>query len=249
MKHVYNVDQYASESFGLGETPVELDKNVDEGAKQAGMTEGSLLEANLWLPAAAPVYKISPKLSDYVLVPIPAMLTDIPNTNGDSIDIHEFLKFDPKLGMQAFKTFRGKPCFYEHDNKNIKKAKGVILDVFMRPLKNFGNGKHWKLVLLLAYDRSKDPLLVNSILTKENNAYSIGFYFQSYTCSICGHVCGTGGASQFCSHTMPRKPTYDLDGRLVYRKCHSIVGFETSVVNSPAFVSAIGPHFLNLAEF
>lgn len=242
-------NMHTSNSFGIGETPVELYKNPEQGIQQAGGTSGSLLESNLWLPAAAREYHISPKLEDYVLVPCPVMITSMPNTNGDSIDIEEFLKFDPSLGMQAFKTFRGKPCHYEHDNKDITKARGVILDVFLRPIKNFGGGRYWKLVELMAYDRSKDPMLVNSILSGENNAYSIGFYFKGYTCSICGHTCGQGHSNTACSHTVPRKPTYDLDGRLAYRKCHSVVGFETSVVASPAFVSAVSPHVMNMREY
>jgi hypothetical protein len=206
-----------------------------------------VIEANLWLPAAASVYKISPKLSDYVVVPVPVMFSDIPNTNGDSLTIQELLTFDPSLGMQAFKTFRGKPCHLEHANKIIEDAKGVILDVFLRPVKGFGGGRYWKLVMLMAFDRTKDPLLVNSLLTGENNAYSIGFYFQSYSCSICGHRCGKGGSNSPCEHTMPRKPTYDLGGRLAYRQCHEIKGFETSIVASPAFVVAVSKGLLNLA--
>lgn len=236
-------------AFGLGETPVELNKDPAGSLEQVTGNPGASLEANLWLPAAAKHYNISPNIRDYVLVPIPSMISDMPNTNGDSVTIQEFLRFDPKLGMQAFKTFRGKPTHYEHNNKDISKAKGVILDAFLRPLKGFGNGKYWKLVLLSAFDRTKDPMLVNSILTGENNAYSIGFYFQAYTCSICGHNCGAGGSSSPCEHTVPRKPTYELNGRLAYRQCRNIVGFENSVVASPAYVSAISPTFMNLAEY
>jgi hypothetical protein len=237
---------YKSNSFGFADNAIELHKDPDGALTQITGNAESSAECNLWLPAAAKEYKISPDIRDYVLVPCPVMFTDIPNTNGDSVTIQEFLKFDPKMGQQAFKTFRGKPCHYEHDNKDITKAKGVILDVFLRPLKGFGGGKYWKLVMLMAYDRTKDPLLVNSILTKENNAYSIGFYFQAYTCSICGSRCGQGGSNNPCDHTMPRKPTYDLGGKLAYRQCHSIVGFETSVVASPAYVAAIGPHVMNM---
>ena len=129
-------------------------------------------------------------------------------------------------------------------NKDPRKAKGVILDVFLRPLKKFGDGKYFKLVELMAYDRTKDPLLVNSILNGENNAYSVGFYFKSYTCSVCGQHVQQGAPA--CTHTFPRRPTLrNESGKLVYRQCHTITGFETSVVANPSYVVAVGPHLMD----
>ena len=242
--------EFISQSFGLGETPVELYKDPQAAAQKAGMAQGGIIEANLWLPWAAKEYNLSTNIRDYVLVPVPVMLTDIPNTNGDSVTLREFMRFDTSLGQQAFKTFRGKPCHLEHANKDIKDAKGVILDVFVRPVRKFGGGKFYKLVELMAYDRTKDPELVRSILKGENNAYSVGFYFKAYTCSICGAVVGQGLGSKPCAHTFPRRPTYkQLDGRLVYRQCADIVGFETSVVADPSYVSAIGPHLIDTSSF
>src|ERR1019366_2903109 len=234
------MEPFKAESFGFGQTAVQLNKyQVDDVSHKFG---GGNVEANLWLPAAAREYHISPKIEDYVLVPVPAMWTSIPNTNGDSVTLQEFLRFNPEMGMQSFKTFRGKPTFLEHDNKDYTKAKGVILDVFLRPIKKFGNGKFYKLVMLLAYDRTKDPMLVNTILNGENNAYSVGFYYKAYTCSICNKTVGSGPRDQPCSHTLPRKGTYrQNDGRLVYRHCHDVVGFECSSVVNPAYVTAISP--------
>lgn len=233
-----------SHSFGLGSDPTELHANPDGQQRVESTTECSL-----WLPFAAECYHISKRLEDYILVPVPAIWSSIPNTNGDSVSIQEFLKFNPDHGMQAFKTFRGKPTFIEHANKDITQAKGVILDVFIRPVKNFGGSRYYKLVMLLAYDRSKDPMLVNSILTGENNAYSVGYYYKSYTCSICQrHVGQHERGPGPCEHTVPKKRTYlQEDGRLVYRHCHDIVGFECSSVASPAFISAVGPYVMNPA--
>jgi hypothetical protein len=240
---------YSSQSFGSSLAPIELYKK-DPGEVSASLGGARDLEANLWLPFASKHYRLSPNLQDYVLVPVPSMFSEIPNTNGDSVTMGEFLEFKPTLGMQAFKTFRGKPTYVEHDNQDITKARGVILDVFLRPLRRFGGGKYYKLVLLLGYDRSKDPLLVNSILTGEKNAYSVGFYFKAYKCSICGLHVGKGGVDYFCDHTKPRRPTYrDGSGRLVYRQCIDITGFECSQVHNPAFSIAVGPHVINTFDF
>lgn len=241
--------EFICQAFGIGEPAVELYKNPEEAAQRAGMSSERTIEASLWLPYAAKEYNLSSDIRDYVLVPVPVMITQLPNTNGDSVTLKEFLRFDPALGQQAFKTFRGKPCHLEHANQVIRDAKGVILDVFLRPMPKFGGGLYYKLVELMAYDRTKDPLLVNSILSGENNAYSVGFYFKSYTCSICGAKVGKGLSGTPCAHTAPRKPTYmDDQGRLVYRQCESIEGFETSVVANPSYCSAIGPHVMNVSN-
>jgi hypothetical protein len=238
-------EQFIAQAFGFGEKPVEMFKgSVEDKARQLGTTQEHMLESNLWLPFAAKEYCLSTDIKDYVLVPVPVMFTEIPNTNGDSVTLKEFLRFDTEMGMQAFKTFRGKGCYEEHANKDVTKAKGVILDVYLRPLKRFGNGKYFKLVELMAYDRTKDPLLVNSILKGENNAYSVGFYFKAYTCAVCGTRVEQGGNP--CNHTFPRRPTSrQPDGKLVYRQCHNITGFETSVVGNPSYVTAIGPHLMD----
>jgi hypothetical protein len=241
--------KYSSTAFGLGDKPIELHKDSSQKIAEISGTLETTAECNLWLPAAAKHYQISPNIKDYILVPTPSIISCVPNTNGDSVTIQEFLRFSPKMGMQAFKTFRGKPTHLEHDNKDITRAKGVILDSFLRPLKGFGNNKYWKLVLLSAFDRTKDPQLTKAILSGEVNSYSIGFYFQSYTCSYCGHKCGLGGYATPCEHTAPRKPTYELNGRLVYRQCGEIEGFENSAVGSPAYVSAISSKFMNLSEY
>jgi hypothetical protein len=132
-------------------------------------------------------------------------------------------------------------CVVHNCNKDITKAKGIILDAFLRPVPF--NTKYYKIVLLLAYDRTKDPVLAERILRGETNAYSVGFYYSSYTCSVCGTRVGRGINTRPCIHTQLGRPTYrQSDGKIVYRQCEDGVGFECSSVNTPAFVSAIGPH-------
>ena len=246
-------EEYISQSFGVGGTPIELNKHkLSDVVPKLADDASHSIEANTWLPFAASVYKLSRDIRDYVLVPVPVMISELPNTNGDSVTLKEMLKFNPDMGMQAFKTFRGKPCHQEHDNRDHSRAKGVILDVFIRPIRKFGNGRYYKLVELMAYDRSKDPLLVNSLLSGENNAYSVGFYYKSYTCSICGKTTGQTkfGSAETCDHTfLRRKPYATPDGRLSYRQCHDMLGFETSVVADPAFKIAVGPHIMNAHMF
>lgn len=81
-----------------------------------------------YLAAAAEMYNISPRISDYVLVPVSTVLSDLPNTNGDAMTREELLKFNPQQGRIAYKTWIGKPTFLEHANQVLPGAKGIILD-------------------------------------------------------------------------------------------------------------------------
>lgn len=249
-------DRFVSQSFGLGGlAPFALDK-LATGVKEielsdkmsgTGFTE-RVSDCNYWLPYAAEHYQLSRDIRDYVLVPIPAIFSDLPNTNGDGLSLSQMLRFVPDHGMQMYKTFKGKPTHIEHQNKDIRQAKGVILDSFLRPVPF--NNKYYKIVLLLAYDRTKDSELCRQILAKETNAYSVGFYYQSYSCSICNLRVGRGINISPCQHTQMGRPTYkQADGRIVYRKCEDAIGFECSSVNTPAFCSAVGPHVYDTRSF
>ena len=244
---------FVSRSFGLSDTLPFAADQYDKGAKEliiAPQASGTgcaehVSDCNYWLPYAAEHYCLSRDIRDYVLVPIPAIFSDLPNTNGDSLSLKEMLRFDPQLGMQMYKTFKGKGTFEEHANSNIKEAKGLILESFLRPVPF--NTKYYKIVLLLAYDRTKDPVLADRILRRMTNAYSVGFHYSSYSCSICNTRVGRGINLSPCPHTQLGRPTYkQQDGRLVYRKCENGQGFECSSVNTPAFVSAIGTHIYDV---
>lgn len=241
-----------STSFSIGQIPVELHKaERKNGAvrltqEQAG-GDARVLDAHIWLPKAAEHYRISGDIRDYIVVPVPSIITSIPNTNGDSASFAELTKFNPEFGQMAFRTWVGKPTHVEHDNKDITKAKGVILDTYLRPLPRFP--KFAKLVKLLAFDRTKDAFLVNKILKREVSTYSMGMYYSSYTCPICNARVGKG-IGMPCQHTRPRRPTYQMpDGRLAYRQCENLVGFETSVVLDPAYIVAQSDVIWDVASF
>lgn len=247
-------DQQSSISFGLAGSPIDVHalrgkKSLSEGVMlpaSAGLGSSERIsDANIWLPHAAAVYNISRRIEDYILVPVPCMFSSLPNTNGDSVQLNELLRFNPVHGRQSYKIWQGQPTFVEHDNQDYVKSKGVILDAFLRPLKKFGAGKYYKLVLLHAFDRTKDAPLVKRIMSGEVNSYSVGFYFKSYTCSICNfHASDRSGA--LCVHTAPKKRTYIHEsGNLAYRSCFEIKPFESSSVGTPAFITAISNRILD----
>lgn len=236
-------NSFASSSFDVSafRKPVELheatgQKEITFKPSATGADDNIVIDANSWLPFCAEHYHISPNLRDYVMVPVPAVVTDIPNTNGDNLATAEALRFRPDLGMMAYKTWKGKPTHVEHLNKDITKAKGVILDCYMKALPEF-HGNHARIIQLLAFDRTKDPVLAQKILNYEINTYSIGMWYKAYTCSYCGHTVRQENLSATCSHTVLNKPTYAIGDRLVYRYVHNITGFENSAVGDPAFVA------------
>lgn len=234
--------KHLSTSFSLGLAPVELHKvanpksaTIELSAEQAG-GDARALDANIWLPKCAEHYRISADIRDYIIVPVPSIITSIPNTNGDSASFAQLTRFNPEFGQMAYRTWVGKPTHVEHDNKDITKAKGVILDTYMRPLPRYP--KYAKLVKLMAFDRTKDAVLVNNILSGKVSTYSMGMYYSSYTCPICSAHVGKGIGAP-CIHTRPGRPTYQqADGRLAYRMCENLIGFETSVVLDPAYIVA-----------
>lgn len=201
------------------------------------------LDFNTWLPFSAPHYHISPNPEDYILTPVIVMPSDIPNRNGVAFPLKELIAFNPDMGMQAYKTWKGKPTHLEHANNDITKAYGVIADSFLRPLKGWSNNMVWKVLLLLAFDRSKHADVTEKIESGEFNSYSMGAWVGSYTCSYCGAEVGK------CSHIDKDRPQmYDLNGKLVFRNCHDIVGFECSSVGTPAYISAISDKTLLLSK-
>lgn len=192
------------------------------------------LDISNWLPFAAKKYHISPDIHDYIFVPVLTIPSDIPNRNGVAFPLKTLLEFNIDAGCQGYKTFRGKPVHYEHQNKDPVKAKGVIVDSFLRPMKGFGNGNLWKVMLLLAIDRTKDVNLSGDIMKGNMNSYSMGAYVDKYTCSYCGSDVGK------CEHIPLKSPVafYKKDGKLVFKNMHGMLGFECSSVGTPAWSPA-----------
>ena len=194
------------------------------------------LDCLRWLPFAASVYKISPKLEDYLVVPVIIMPSDLSNRNCVGFPLRELLRFNADVGDCAYKTWKGQPTHLEHDNEDVTKAYGVIFDSFLRPMSSHGQGKVWKLLQLLAFDRTKHPELTSQIERGERNSYSMGAFVDAYTCSYCGADLGK------CMHLDPKAKApefYLRDGVLVHKNVRGIKGFETSNVGDPAYYSAI----------
>ena len=225
---------------------VEIDKKQAVFAN-VGLGATAAIDAVSWLPFASKPLNISANIEDYVVVPCVTIISDMPNRNGVSFPLETLLEWRVESGSQGYKTFKGKPTYTEHNNDNPVEAKGVILDSFLRKATNYGQGKVWKVIELLSFDRSKDSYLAKSILDGSLGSYSMGSYAEKFTCSVCEKDVGA------CHHIDPDRKyrTFWSDpatGRLVYKQVHGMKGFETSAVASPAFYSAISDKRMTLQD-
>lgn len=197
-----------------------------------------------WLKGASESYDISPNIEDYVIVPVPIITTDVPNRNMQAWPYSEITYFDPIHGKFVYQTFTGKPTHIDHKNDNPKEAKGVILDASLHFVPKYEVGK---IVVLTAWDRSKDPHLVRQILKRERDSYSMGCYVSQFVCGVCGTPYGRERPA--CQHQMnPHMPVVQMiNGSLNYMNCLGCTFFECSSVGSPADVTAFSDELLSLS--
>ena len=194
----------------------------------------ALLESQDWLPLAAESYNISANIKDYILQPVISMPSDLPNRNQQAFPFTALSAWTPDAGCVMYKTWNGKPVFEEHNNQDHTKAKGIIFSTLLKSMAGT-NGDIWKVIKLVGFDRSRDPVLANEILLNRRNNWSMGAYARSYTCSICGK-----DITKSCGHLEKDKPNYKLyaNNRLAYWNVVDPFGFEISNVKSPAYASA-----------
>jgi hypothetical protein len=218
-------------------------------------TDGRLLMANAsavdrsavvdvsWLPAASEAYCLSADIRDYVIAEVPIVEGDVPNRNMHCFLTSRLVEYMPKFGCQAYKTFVGKPVFYEHQHDDNTKAKGVILDSSMRNV----NGR-WFTMILKAFDRTKDRQLAEDVLSGRRKGHSMSAWTANFDCGYCGHRWDTSYPAA-CEHAKGpvnrRIPgRYSglgdvLNGSLIYAVTHEAYFFESSSVGDPANYGAM----------
>lgn len=222
-----------------------------ENSKPLKKTTANIVKSNLdeatigsWLPLAAEQYKLSPKLEDYICIPVVIMPSDLPNRNGISFPYSSLVSFNPNPYVKrvAFKTWEGSPTFYEHDNEDYTKAKGVIFAVTMSPIVGAEGDVH-KVICLCGFDRTKDENLYNRIKSGDLTTYSMGAFCDNYSCSVCGTKYDQGGCEHLQGANFINNPVFKTfptryGNKLAYYQAEGITGFETSAVEDPAYVSA-----------
>ena len=185
------------------------------------------------LKAAAKRYNISPNIYDYVIASIPIVTSDFPNRNMQAMTIAELIRFRNRFGRTTYRTFVGKPTFQDHKNDDPYQAKGMIFDSIIKPVPKYDLAK---IIILAAFDRSKDSVLAKDILEKIRKFHSMGAWVEHFVCS----VCGAPAATAQCLHFRNVGKGGQWNNKLVYQNCVGIDFFESSSVGSPADYTAEG---------
>lgn len=242
-EHEVFADAVAAEPVEMYAIEKEKPKLQSLGADGVDMVKMAYLDSPRTLPAFAELYNISADIKDYVMIPVVIMPSDLPNRNKVGFPMAELAKANPDTGTLAYQTWVNKPTFVEHDNRDYTKAKGIILSSAMRLIKGV-EGDLWKVIVLATFDRTRDPVLANDILTKKRNAYSMGAWCKHYTCSICG----TQHPKNTCEHiTFGKRGPFEMVGdQLAFLQARDILGFETSSVKTPAYLSAETDHVIKM---
>lgn len=170
-----------------------------------------------WIKAASSSYRISSDISDYVFVAVPIVTLGIPNRNMQCFQYSEAVSWNADQGRMVYQTFSGKPLHHNHKNDDCRQAKGIILDSVLRFVPEYDL---WKIVILTAWDRTKDPELVKYILTQPKCEYSMGAMVKKFIEFPTGKEVTPSAA----------RGHVDDKGRLVYHECCSCTYFETSLI-------------------
>lgn len=246
--------------------PFENHKGTDGLAEYAAKTRISretseaihknILQSTSWISYAAKVYNTSPDVSDYFTVPTIIMPTDLPNRNGTAFPRDELAKFDPEIGDHVYRGWKGKPVYVDHKNSNYPDAIGAVVDVSMRKI-NDADGGLWKVIALMAIDRTKNPKIAKDIQEGRRRTYSMGAMVKAYCCSLCGAEgyvkpgirdkyeampCGREHAYFDRNGHFRSVPSKDGKNRhLGFLNAMNVKPFEISSVSYPAFASAFTP--------
>ena len=190
------------------------------------------------LPFAAKTFNLSTNVKDYYFMSVPILTSCLPNRNGIGMPLQELVRWNPTLGRQAYKGWKGMPLHYEHKSDDHLQAIGIVADVALLPVEGFNGGRIYKVMALAAVDTTKRTEITGRIAKGLLTTWSMGCMVDEYSCSYCGKEEG------HCVHINPEKAVefYELGDTLVFRNVHGLRPFELSAVENPAFPSAIGKH-------
>ena len=183
------------------------------------------------LSRAAEFYDLSKNINDYFLTGVPIIWSDLPNRNGIAMSLEDLTAWNKKKGCLAYEGWKGQAVRVEHDWNGP--AIGLIPDVALKQLRGFGMSHLWKVITLLAVDRTKDTERAKKIESNELNSWSMGCLVGRFSCSICG------SEEKECDHLPEGVNFRDHKGKIAFRNAHEIDAEEVSSVGDPAYGVAI----------
>lgn len=210
---------------------------VDRSDNAAAMKE---LGFERSLRQAAEFYDLSKDINDYFLTGVPIIWSDLPNRNGIAFSLEDLIAWNKKKGCMAYEGWKGQAVRVEHDWNGP--AIGLIPDVAIKKLTGFAGGNLWKVITLLAIDRTKNKDIASKIERNELNSYSMGCLVGRFTCSVCG------SDEKGCDHLGEGVNFHEHRGVIAFRNAHEIDAEEVSSVGDPAYGLALSDKIIKYQE-
>jgi len=155
-------------------------------------------------------------------VTVRALTADVPNLNHDMFPDEDL--------QETYKTFLGSGVFLNHKNKDVTRARGVIIGAKYHVEES---DDRW-VEILMKMDERNYPKLCEKIRSGELDTCSMGINIDYSICSRCGNVAIT--EHDFCNHVRNKGRGQYAD---VYEICKGGEFFEESYVWTPADETAL----------
>jgi hypothetical protein len=199
------------------------------------------------------VQRVAPLNPEFSFYRVMGVHGDWPNTNGDMFrwgakgndEEPELLRMikeqavgksvTDKTGKYVYQTFIGKGNYKDHNNSKVVDAVGIILDAVP-------NHTVKGIELLLAVDKTKDPMLVRGIDSGYITDVSMGCRVSYSICSVCSNV--AHNEMEYCAHIKSWKgqaysgPETGWKNASVYEDNRGVEFIEESWVSTGADVKA-----------
>ena len=170
------------------------------------------------------LYKISSRPGDFVFAITRAVTADKPNENKDCFGEYELLSLKAD-GQFTYETFNGVPLFTEHQDSDITKSGGLVIDVHYDDLVS----EDKKIMALIGVDMTKRRELASDLVAGRVQSFSMGCVCEQTRCSICNNV--AANEKEFCNHISNKGLSKDEN---VFEWCEGVTYRELSHVAVPA---------------
>jgi hypothetical protein len=148
------------------------------------------------------VQRVAPMNPEFSFYRVMGLHGDWPNTNGDLFrwgskddanepELLRLIREGSMEGKHVYQTFTGKGNYKDHNNSKVADAVGIILDAVP-------NHRVKGVELLLAVDRTKDPMLVRGIDSGYITDVSMGCRVAYSICTVCANV--AHNEAEYCPH-------------------------------------------------
>lgn len=185
------------------------------------------------------------KLADFQFQPEPGFLYVTTRAISSRVNAN-YDGWPPEELRRAYMTFVGRPVYVDHNNWDLMRSRGVIIDAKLYENKLASGHEDVWVELLIEVDAQAFPKLAQSIIDNEIDAVSMGADVEYTICSVCANV--AHDVLQYCAHIPQLKgkeiDTFDKQSnnrirKLCYEDCYGVSFFEISFVFDPADESAL----------